>query len=186
MSSPAQAQGVQAPAVPLFSQILTVVGVVLPLVLGVLGVTDSALPTLLREEAPPFLAFVSCAFALGHHATLQEWLRTVAALGALAQTTADNTAAPALLPASSAAGDQVTSAQAVQAAAAIAGRLIESSRQGVLATAPTGRHLAADTPVLPAGLVSDETPTEVLPVPAEASPYPPAVPAVGVVATPGV
>lgn len=130
--------------------------------LDALGVLDGAIPSLIRAEVLPLSSLVLAVLALAHHSTLQAAQAAAAAATQVGEVAVQAAATTPGIPSwVSTAGLDVSQVMAGM------GALIENSRQGVVAVADSGRHLAADAV------------TEKFPLPAApAAVYPPAVPAI--------
>lgn len=120
------------------------------LTLSGFGITDGALPTLVRAAFLPAVALVLAVLALAHHWTVRGAQQALAAAASTAQAAVTVPGIPQ--------GVRV-SADNFAAAVATVGAYVESQRQGVPVSGPaapvdTGRHAA---------LSPDATPTAVLP-----------------------
>lgn len=118
------------------------------LTLSGLGITDGALPTLVRAAFLPAVALVLAVLALAHHWTVRGAQQALAALAATAQAAVTVPGVPQ--------GVRV-SADNFGAAVAAVGAYVETQRAGVPVAGPK-HSAAAPGPVMP-----DDTPTTVLP-----------------------
>lgn len=149
MSSPASQVDGTVPTASLLASLGTSAGL---LALTSFGITDGALPTLVRAAMPPAVALVLAVLALAHHWTIRGAQQALAAAGQTAQATATAPGIPSGVRVSAENFDQIVTA---------IGAYVATQRQGVLAAGPAadaGRHAIPVPAPAP-----DDTPTVVLP-----------------------